>query len=85
MGEQSINNNQGDKSLAQQLDENFADLHPPLNQQQASQQASRCLFCYDAPCVIACPTEIDIPKFIRQIATDNQAGAARTILSANIM
>ncbi|MBL4616191.1 MAG: NAD(P)-dependent oxidoreductase [Robiginitomaculum sp.] len=85
MDEQPINNNQGDNSLAQHLDSNFADLHPPLNQQQASQQASRCLFCYDAPCVIACPTAIDIPKFIRQIATDNQAGAARTILSENIM
>jgi len=48
-------------------------------------EASRCLFCYDAPCVTACPTAIDIPKFIRQIATGNVTGSAKTILSANIM
>ncbi len=70
----------GDDILA-----NFDDLHDPLNAEQVSIQASRCLFCHDAPCVTACPTSIDIPKFIRQIATRNDTGAARTILDANIM
>ncbi|VAW00352.1 NAD-dependent dihydropyrimidine dehydrogenase subunit PreT [hydrothermal vent metagenome] len=64
---------------------NFDDLHPALNLEQVSVEATRCLFCYDAPCVTACPTEIDIPKFIRQIATGNVIGSARTILTANIM
>jgi len=77
--------NTGDNFSAQQIAQNFDDLHPPLNAERASTEATRCLFCYDAPCVTACPTEIDIPKFIGQIATQNLPGAARTILSANIM
>ena len=64
---------------------NFADLHPRLSQREARVSAERCLFCFDAPCVQACPTSIDIPLFIRQIATGNPHGAARTILDANIM
>jgi glutamate synthase (NADPH/NADH) small chain len=63
----------------------FGDLHPRLNQREARVAAERCLFCYDAPCVQACPTGIDIPLFIRQIATGNPTGAAKTILDANIM
>jgi dihydropyrimidine dehydrogenase (NAD+) subunit PreT len=62
----------------------FADIHPPLEREAALVEANRCYFCYDAPCVEACPTGIDIPQFIRQIATDNVAGSGRTILSANI-
>src|SRR5918994_7086830 len=62
----------------------FADLHPPLDRHEARVAAERCLFCYDAPCVTACPTGIDIPLFIRQIATGNVQGAGRTILDANI-
>ena len=67
------------------LDANFTDLHPPLNLHEARVEADRCYFCYDAPCQSACPTSIDIPLFIRQIATDNALGAARTILESNIM
>jgi dihydropyrimidine dehydrogenase (NAD+) subunit PreT len=64
---------------------NFADLHPRLGAREARVAAERCLFCYDAPCVQACPTAIDIPLFIRQIATGNPLGSARTILDSNIM
>ncbi|MFO1048241.1 MAG: NAD(P)-dependent oxidoreductase [Geminicoccaceae bacterium] len=64
---------------------NFADLHPRLSQREARVAAERCLFCFDAPCVQACPTSIDIPLFIRQIATGNPLGAAQTILDANIL
>ncbi|MBP2230879.1 glutamate synthase (NADPH/NADH) small chain [Azospirillum agricola] len=63
----------------------YADLTPPLTAVQALAEANRCLFCYDAACVRACPTGIDIPAFIRSIATGNLKGAARTILSENIM
>ncbi|MFZ5609375.1 MAG: NAD(P)-dependent oxidoreductase [Pseudomonadota bacterium] len=63
----------------------FADLHPPLGKLKAMTEASRCLYCYDAPCVRACPTAIDVPKFIHQIRSSHLAGAARTILTANIM
>ena len=70
---------------AEELSENFQDLHAPLNRHEALVEADRCYFCYDAPCMTACPTGIDIPMFIRQIATDNTMGSAETILSANIM
>ena len=69
----------------EQLEKNFADINPPLTPAQALEEASRCLFCHDAPCVKACPTEIDVPQFIRQILTGNMRGSARTILSANIL
>ncbi|GGF02996.1 NAD(P)-dependent oxidoreductase [Stappia taiwanensis] len=65
--------------------ENFDDLHPPLGAHEASVEADRCYFCYDAPCTIACPTSIDIPKFIRQISTGNPVGSARTIFAENIL
>lgn len=64
---------------------NFADLHPPLTEHEAHVEADRCYFCYDAPCQKACPTAIDIPLFIREIAAGNPLGAAKTILDANIM
>src|SRR5215212_7569949 len=64
--------------------EAFADLHEPLDKHEARVAAERCLFCYDAPCVTACPTSIDIPLFIRQIATGNAQGAGKTILDSNI-
>ncbi len=67
------------------ISENFDDLHPPLDASKAAVEASRCLYCYDAPCMNACPTRIDIPKFIHQIRSGNLDGSARTILSANIM
>ncbi|MBL4597017.1 MAG: NAD(P)-dependent oxidoreductase, partial [Robiginitomaculum sp.] len=85
MGKHLINSQNGAKLSPVEIAANFDDLHPALNAEQVSVQATRCLFCYDAPCVTACPTAIDIPKFIRQLATENVTGAARTILSANIM
>jgi len=61
-----------------------ADLHPPLTDHEAIVEADRCYFCFDAPCVNACPTGIDIPLFIRQIKTGNPKGAATTIFNENI-
>ncbi len=68
-----------------EIAENFSDLHPPLGPAQAAVDAGRCVYCYDAPCITACPTGINIPTFIHQIRTGNLDGSARTILSANIM
>ena len=65
--------------------DNFADLHPPLDTHEAAVEADRCYFCHDAPCMTACPTSIDIPMFIRQISTGNPLGAAKTIFDQNIM
>ncbi len=64
---------------------NLAEITPALSPQEARTEAARCLFCYDAPCIKACPTGIDIPSFIRKITTDNLTGAARTILEANVL
>lgn len=64
---------------------NFADLHPPLDAHEARVEADRCYFCYDAPCMHACPTSIDIPMFIRQIATGDPLGSAKTIFDQNIL
>ncbi len=69
----------------EELAENFADIHPPLDARTAHIEASRCYFCYDAPCMEACPTGIDIPSFIRKIATGNVRGSAIDILEENIM
>jgi dihydropyrimidine dehydrogenase (NAD+) subunit PreT len=60
----------------EQYARNFADAHPPLTPAQALVEADRCYFCYDAPCVQACPTAIDIPSFIRKIATGDPKGSA---------
>jgi len=65
--------------------ENMAELQPAYTPQEAAVEASRCLFCFDAPCIMACPTGIDIPSFIKKIETENILGSARTILSANIL
>ncbi|KRS13957.1 dihydropyrimidine dehydrogenase [Roseovarius atlanticus] len=67
------------------LARNFSDLHPPLDPHEALVAADRCYFCHDAPCITACPTDIDIPLFIRQIGTGTPEAAARTILSQNIL
>jgi dihydropyrimidine dehydrogenase (NAD+) subunit PreT len=67
------------------INDNFTDISPPLSQKQVLVASERCLFCYDAPCIKACPTEIDIPLFIRKINTGNVHGAAKEILSANIL
>jgi dihydropyrimidine dehydrogenase (NAD+) subunit PreT len=71
--------------VPEEYQHNFSDIAPPFDSNDARVAAERCLFCYDAPCVKACPTAIDIPLFIRQIATANPEGAAKTILDANIM
>ncbi|MBU2645022.1 NAD(P)-dependent oxidoreductase [bacterium] len=68
-----------------QIRANFTDMHPPLTDSQAHIEASRCYFCYDAPCINACPTGIDIPEFIKRIQTGNLKGSARRILEQNIM
>ena len=67
------------------LADNFADLHAPFDDHEAMVAADRCYFCFDAPCVTACPTSIDIPLFIRQIQADSADGAAKTILEQNIL
>jgi glutamate synthase (NADPH/NADH) small chain len=68
-----------------EYDANFSDLHPRLNNHEALVAADRCYFCYDAPCMTACPTSIDIPMFIRQISTGNPIGSAKTIFDQNIL
>ncbi len=79
----SIRNN---RLTTAQYEENFSDIHPPFETKDAALvEANRCLFCYDAPCMKSCPTGIDVPKFIRQIATDNVKGSAHTIFVSNIM
>ncbi len=70
---------------SEQVENNFTDLHPPLSEHEALMASDRCYFCYDAPCVTACPTAIDIPLFIRQIATGTTDASAKTILSQNIL
>ena len=75
----------GERLSPQTYLENFSDLHPPLNEHEASVEADRCYFCFDAPCTTACPTSIDIPLFIRQIATGNPLGSAKTIFDQNIV
>ena len=66
-------------------EENFSDIHPPFDKKEAALvEANRCLFCYDAPCIKSCPTSINIPKFIKQITTDNIRGSAHTIFISNI-
>jgi dihydropyrimidine dehydrogenase (NAD+) subunit PreT len=78
----AIENN---KLTNEQYEQNFADIRPPFeNKTAAVVEANRCLFCYDAPCTKSCPTHIDVPKFIKQITTDNVKGSAHTIFTSNI-
>ncbi len=70
---------------AQAFEENFQQKKPLMNATEAFVESSRCLFCYDAPCMHACPTHIDIPLFIKQIHTGNVDGAAKTIYDKNWM
>jgi dihydropyrimidine dehydrogenase (NAD+) subunit PreT len=65
--------------------ERFPDLHPAFDSQSAVVEANRCLYCFDAPCAAACPTHIDVPRFIKKISTGNLRGSAQTILEANIL
>ena len=77
---------QSNRLSEKQYLENFRDIHPPFETADAALvEANRCLFCYDAPCMKSCPTSIDVPKFIRQITTENLKGSAHTILVSNIM
>src|ERR1041385_2159155 len=64
---------------------NLAEIAPRYTPQEAIVEANRCLFCFDAPCIQACPTGIDVPSFIKKIANGNLTGSARTILSANVL
>ena len=69
----------------QQLQESFTETYPRYTANEAVVEANRCLYCFDAPCIKACPTDIDVPTFIRKIATGNTLGAATTILESNLM
>ena len=66
-----------------QIEQNFAEIHPLMTQSEAILEANRCLYCYDAPCTHACPTHIDVPSFIKKIASGNLHGSARVIFDAN--
>ena len=68
------------KLSAEQYEKNFAEIAPPMTPRQAAIEAARCLYCFDAPCTIACPTHIDVPAFIKKISTGNLRGSARVIL-----
>lgn len=70
---------------AADIADNFADLHPAYDAHEAAVAADRCYFCYDAPCMTACPTSIDIPQFIREIQAGHPSSAAKTILDQNIL
>ncbi len=67
------------------LEQGFKDKRPLYTRAEALVEANRCLYCHDAPCIKACATGIDIPHFIKQIAHDNLPGAAKTILSVNML
>src|SRR3954467_3412124 len=70
----------------EQYEKNFSDIHPPFETEDAALvEANRCLFCYDAPCTKSCPTGINVPKFIKQITTEDIKGSARTIFTSNIL
>jgi glutamate synthase (NADPH/NADH) small chain len=71
--------------LTTDIAELFPDLHPAFASRQATVEADRCLNCFDAPCMGACPTHIDVPRFIKKIASGNVTGSARTILEANVL
>jgi dihydropyrimidine dehydrogenase (NAD+) subunit PreT len=71
------------KLTLEEYEKNFQELHPPLSYGSAIAESSRCLYCYDSPCMKACPTHIDISEFIKKISTDNLLGSAKTILKSN--
>ena len=76
-------NNPAPKLTPEQYESNFAEIHPAFTRNQAVAEADRCLYCFDSPCTKACPTHIDIPTFIKKIATENLKGSAKTILESN--
>ncbi|MFJ5764140.1 NAD(P)-dependent oxidoreductase [Lysinibacillus sp. NPDC093210] len=69
--------------MTKQLKRNFIELTDRMTKNEAIEEANRCLYCYDAPCIKACPTSIQIPNFIKKIASGNMKGSATTILEAN--
>ena len=71
------------KFSKQEIERNFADINPAMTKAEALVEANRCLYCYDAPCTKACPTHIDVPSFIKKIASENLTGSARVIFDAN--
>src|SRR5271167_2798638 len=73
------------KLSPEQYEKNFAEISPAMTGSQALIESSRCLYCFDAPCTVACPTHIDVPAFIKKISTGNLRGSARVILEANIL
>ena len=73
------------KLSPEQYEKNFAEISPAMDPRQAAVEAARCLYCFDAPCIAACPTHIDVPAFIKKISTGNLRGSAREILTANIL
>ena len=75
--------NLAEKLPRDRYEENFAELHPAFDRNQATSEAHRCLYCFDSPCMKACPTHIDISTFIKKIATGNVKGSAKTILESN--
>ena len=66
-----------------QIEQNFSEINPLMTRAEALVEANRCLYCYDAPCMHACPTHIDVPGFIKKIASGNLTGSARVIFDAN--
>ena len=67
----------------EQIERNFREIAPPLTDAEALFEANRCVYCFDAPCTRACPTHIDVPAFIKKIASGNLVGSARVIFDAN--
>ena len=76
-------NNLAAKLTSEEYENNFAEIHPPFTPNSATAEANRCLYCFDSPCMKACPTHIDISTFIKKIASGNLKGSAKTILSSN--
>lgn len=76
-------NNLAPKLTSEEYEKNFAEIHPPFTPNSATAEANRCLYCFDSPCMKACPTHIDISTFIKKIASGNLKGSAKTILSSN--
>lgn len=69
--------------MSSQLERNFVEMTGRMTKNEAMEEANRCLYCYDAPCITACPTSIQIPNFIKKIASSNMKGSALTIMDAN--
>src|SRR5436853_491563 len=72
--------------MATVLDELSRDLRPPLSTAAAVVEADRCLECggayAPAPCVVACPADVDVPRFVAAIAAGDAGLAAAGELAA---